>query len=334
MQSKCTCKSVEQAPREQVASNEQAQSDKDPDKEPMELCDICRYHKLLPHLHSMPDMLFNNNLFRLEHISGVGIEFNPLDALQRVEATQDPLRVAVADGWQSARADCPFAKSISRPFDWTFTTDYRGTILSAIKKSIRSSGTPQAAASQEDRSQQSDGEAALKQRPPAAAAKASIAPSQSEPMIDLSHMNDAMQTNEEDRLTFKVEETKERIDVNKLKQREEILFYDNIVLYEDELADHGTAQYSVKVRVMPNSMFILARYYLRIDGVLARINDTRIYHELDERYILREYTNREAKLAGMDLPTSTMINPNEVMNHLPLIHSCFEKLTLPEKAAR
>lgn len=335
MQSKCTCKSVEQTARAQLEqiSLEPPQAENDLDKEPIELCDICRYKKFLPHLHSMPDMLFNNNLFRLEHMSGVGIEFNPLDALKKVEETQDPLRVAVADGWQSARACCPFAKSVSRPFDWTFTTDYRGTILSAVKKTIKpchksKTFTPKQESIPTRRSQQSIVDA-LKQQD-AIEARPSSASSQSDPMIDIHHTDDDTRTSEEDRLTIRVEETDERIDVNKLKQREEILFYDDVTLYEDELADHGTAQYSVKVRVMPNSMFVLARYYLRIDGVLARINDTRVYHELHKRYALREYTNREAKLEGMELPTSTVTNPNELMNHLPLIHCRYEKLILPE----
>ena len=46
---------------------------------------------------------------------------------------------------------------------------------------------------------------------------------------------------------------------------------------------------------MPASFFILQRYFLRIDGVMLRMNDTRYYHEFDTDFILREYTSREAK---------------------------------------
>lgn len=49
-------------------------------------------------------------------------------------------------------------------------------------------------------------------------------------------------------------------------------------------------------RVMPSSFFILLRYFLRIDNVMLRINDTRIYHELGKNYLLREFTSREAKV--------------------------------------
>jgi len=33
-------------------------------------------------------------------------------------------------------------------------------------------------------------------------------------------------------------------------------------------------------RAMPSSFFILLRFFLRVDDVMVRINDTRIYHEV------------------------------------------------------
>uniref|UniRef100_A0A6G1SD69 TIP41-like protein n=1 Tax=Aceria tosichella TaxID=561515 RepID=A0A6G1SD69_9ACAR len=385
MQSKCTCKSVGShtsstsplpplqplapPPSSPIQKQQQLQdqsvqgggvvgaTERKMEVEPIELCDICRYHCLLPQLHSMPDMLFNNNLFRLEHSSGVGVEFNPLDALRLVEETSDPLRVAVADGWQSARADCPFAKHISRPFDWTFTTSYRGTLLSAIKQSNSSSNTTSKVvptntettiphnttdrshehceAKEEDASDTNTEDSNREASTNVLIESQAETPNSDEGGAPSSSSAAAAAANlVQNRLSFTVEETDERIDVNKLKVKEEILFYDDITLYEDELADHGTAQYSVKVRVMPSSLFILARYYLRIDGVMARINDTRIYHELRQNYILREYTNREAKLSSLNLPLSTIVNPSELMNHLPIIEKHYEKLILPTPPPR
>lgn len=46
---------------------------------------------------------------------------------------------------------------------------------------------------------------------------------------------------------------------------------------------------------MPSGFFVLLRFYLRVDDVLIRINDTRLYYEKDNQYILREYTSRESK---------------------------------------
>lgn len=34
---------------------------------------------------------------------------------------------------------------------------------------------------------------------------------------------------------------------------------------------------------MPSSFFLLLRFFLRIDGVLIRMNDTRLYHEVSSR---------------------------------------------------
>lgn len=46
---------------------------------------------------------------------------------------------------------------------------------------------------------------------------------------------------------MQVEETTERIDYSRLKQQEKIYFYDDVILYEDELADNGTALLSAKI---------------------------------------------------------------------------------------
>ena len=44
-----------------------------------------------------------------------------------------------------------------------------------------------------------------------------------------------------------MEETREGLDYSQLKQQERIHFYDDVILYEDELADNGTAVLSVKI---------------------------------------------------------------------------------------
>lgn len=46
---------------------------------------------------------------------------------------------------------------------------------------------------------------------------------------------------------IQVEETAEGIDYSQLKQQEKIHFYDDVILYEDELADNGTAMLNVKI---------------------------------------------------------------------------------------
>ncbi|XP_067129503.1 TIP41-like protein isoform X2 [Centruroides vittatus] len=224
----------------------------------MKYCTFCRFEKELQ-LPQLPDMTFANNNLSIKHKDGFGIEFNCLDALKLVESKQDLMKVAVAEIWQQARSECKYAKDVVKPFDWTFTTDYKGTLLS-------------------------DGK------------------------------------------SLKISETSERIDLEKLKVKEKIMFYDDIHLFEDELADNGCAQCSVKVRVMQGSFFILLRYFLRIDHVLIRILDTRIYHECNKNYMLREYTSREGKIPDLQVSSSILTNPNELYQHVPITSSNYEKL--------
>ncbi|XP_050149397.1 TIP41-like protein isoform X2 [Malus sylvestris] len=90
--------------------------------------------------------------------------------------------------------------------------------------------------------------------------------------------------------------TEEKIDVVALASKEPILFYDEVVLYEDELADIGVSLLTVKV--------------LRVDGALMRLRDTRMHCSFSDDanpIILRERCWREATFqalsAGIFFPT-------------------------------
>ncbi len=52
-----------------------------------------------------------------------------------------------------------------------------------------------------------------------------------------------------------------------LKACDDFLFYFFFLLFEDELADSGHTSYSVKIRIMPTCIFILATSSCRIDFV-------------------------------------------------------------------
>ncbi|KAI5477055.1 hypothetical protein MNV49_006931 [Pseudohyphozyma bogoriensis] len=73
-----------------------------------------------------------------------------------------------------------------------------------------------------------------------------------------------------------------------------ILFFDEVPLFEDELGDNGIAELVVRVRVNSFSVFALSRFFLRVDGVLFRIFDVRLYHEFGSDEIIREVKGREA----------------------------------------
>ena len=54
-------------------------------------------------LPSLPEMLFGDNVLRIQHSDGYGIEFNAIDALKRVNNMEDSVKVACAQEWQESR---------------------------------------------------------------------------------------------------------------------------------------------------------------------------------------------------------------------------------------
>jgi len=49
------------------------------------------------------------------------------------------------------------------------------------------------------------------------------------------------------------------------------------VLYESDLDDNGVSQCSVKLRVMPRAWLVLLRFFLRVDGSMVRLRETRLF---------------------------------------------------------
>jgi len=87
-----------------------------------------------------------------------------------------------------------------------------------------------------------------------------------------------------------------------------ILFFDEIVLFEDDLHDNGQVHYTVKLRVMPTCAYVLARLYMRVDNVIVRLRETRVLVDFFgiKKQIYRDVTWRECvweKLADHNLPT-------------------------------
>ncbi|XP_018570594.1 TIP41-like protein [Anoplophora glabripennis] len=219
-----------------------------------EQCLLCLYTNTLqlPHL---PEMVFPNNKLTIVHPNGSFIEFNTLDALKRVSNGKQPLKVAYAETWKESRLPENLEEKI-KPFDWTFSTDYRGTL-----------------------------------------SKSAV-----------------------------VMATDERIDIEKLKQKEKILFYQELMLYEDELHDNGISSCTIKIRVMPSSFFVLLRFFLRVDNVMVRINDTRVFHDFNTDYILREYTNKECGVTELKLPLTMFGDPNLLSPYMPVRTTIYEKI--------
>lgn len=179
----------------------------------------------------IPEMIFGDNVVAITHAkTGWTIEFNAHDALDRVGKTEEGmLQVAVAAEWKKERSHQEEVKQVVKPFDWSYSTDYKGTThVGPTEKQWQTS-------------------------------------SQSEHPV--------------------------RIDL--LSRPDPIEFFDEVDLYEDELADNGIALLNIKIRVMPDRLLLLHRFFLRLDGVVIRIRDTRVYIEHDTNTVIRQYTAKE-----------------------------------------
>ncbi|KAK6501614.1 hypothetical protein TWF481_009449 [Arthrobotrys musiformis] len=219
-----------------------------------------------------PEMIFGNNIVSIEKIGseegGWKIEFNALDALDLVDKTgSDMLKVAYSAAWQKQREKMHEGiKEVVKPFDWTYSTNYQGSITG----------------------------------------------------------------------TKEFTPTTDQIPLDKLRRQDPILFFDDVMLYEDELADNGMSILSVKIRVMPARLLLLARFYMRLDDVVFRIRDTRVFVEFAEGVVLREYQEKEDSYENVkkkfppwrdDIP-AIMRDPNQMAEYLPLKSVKVEKLVL------
>ena len=210
----------------------------------------------------LPEMIFGHNHVRVVHdTSGASVEFNTLDALDALDPDSE-MKVSYHHEWLSTRPraaenlENPSVESV-RPYDWTYTTKYRGTIVGGA-----------------------------------------------------------------------FEPTEEKIPLDKLKRPEPILFYDEAILYEDELGDNGILVYLTKIRVMPTCLLLLCRFFLRVDNVAVRIRDTRLYVDFESGHVLREHRVQEAaydevfaRAGRTSDPKKLLRDSNWVAQNLPVM-SC------------
>ncbi|KAK4240564.1 TIP41-like protein [Achaetomium macrosporum] len=138
-------------------------------------------------------------------------------------------------------------------------------------------------------------------------------------------------------------EKAEEIPLELLKRRDPILFADEVVLYESELDDNGISIMSAKVRVMEQRMLLLCRLFMRLDGVLVRVRDTRVYVDFEREVVIREYTAREDAFENVkrnlymqgllpDAITVALRDSNQVANLLPVVEHSLENVCLATKS--
>ncbi|KAB8349855.1 hypothetical protein FH972_023868 [Carpinus fangiana] len=217
-----------------------------------------------------PEMIFGDNYVLIEHEpTGWTIKFNAFDALDKVDKTgQAMLQVAHSGEWKKSREHHHEGiKEVVKPFDWSYTTDYKGT--TSAEPQFQPSTTP--------------------------------------------------------------------IPLGLLRRPDPIRFFDEVMLYEDELADNGMSMLSCKIRVMPDRLLLLVRLFMRLDGVMCRIRDTRVFVEFGTKEVIREYTAKEEQyeilrqklaMTREDVPAS-LRDANKLSELVPVVEKTLERVQLP-----
>ncbi|CAH8597416.1 unnamed protein product [Schistosoma turkestanicum] len=187
-------------------------------------------------LPTIPEMIFDQNSLsiyfcqskNLDEIKNnkqiCKIEFNALDALKLVDPKNITIEVPFAKDWRDSRITDEQNIIAHKPYDWTFTTPYTGTL----------SGP------------------------------------------------------------WSISSTSEGLDMEYLRRKDPIHFFVNTTLYEDELGDNGISNLNIKFRAMPSGFFLLQRFFLRIDGGLIRVYDTRIQWRKNDSYLIRDIRRIES----------------------------------------
>lgn len=206
-------------------------------------------------------------------------------------------------------------------WDWTFTSDYCCTISSRLSAASAggTAGSRSSALISASHHSESDGASEI-------ISSRSLSHGSISPTRNFQPTSSSNTSVEGCREWLKTDAS--GIDYNLLRQQNvPILFYDEIVLYQDDLEDCGDVIFDAKIRVMPSCWYILSRFFVRVDGSIVRIRDTRMFHRFGDSRIHMEVSWKEQDLStdrtsiGVDLPGSVLQNPAACSEKLPEINS-------------
>ena len=127
-----------------------------------------------------------------------------------------------------------------------------------------------------------------------------------------------------------VETPEAAIPFDMLSPENPILHFGEVFLFECDLDDCGYSMSKVRFRVMKDCFYILLRFYLRVDGVMVRIFDTRIFHEFGTDFIHREFQHKEStwddlRSKQFDLTSEWMLNANQSDMVFPVLNRLYLK---------
>jgi type 2A phosphatase activator TIP41 len=93
---------------------------------------------------------------------------------------------------------------------------------------------------------------------------------------------------------IKVSRCEDEIPVQRLTPENPIIHYLEVPLFEDELDDSGQTTSMLRFRIMEDCFYACLRFYVRVDNVIVRVLDTRIFHDFTTNHMVREFWQKEA----------------------------------------
>lgn len=73
----------------------------------------------------------------------------------------------------------------------------------------------------------------------------------------------------------------------------EILHFNHLDFYEDEIGDGGCSKMDIRLRVMQWGWFVCLRLYLRVDWVISKIKEVRFCHQFGEDFVGKDVRLRQ-----------------------------------------
>lgn len=262
-------------------------------------CDALRASLCAGGAPALPEQLYGSSKVEATHLAtGVTISFSAEGALRAwmraqgkgreegaaagataaAAVTTARPRVPAAERWRASRArEIAEHGAPELDYDWTFTCPYGGDVEVRRRKE------------DEEEGEGSEGEEAT------AATAASAAKTS----------NDVGSSGKEHAGPSQPAwlPTSDRLDRAALSARDPLLLWDEVLLCASELDDCGHSECGVRVRAMPGRWFALARCFVRVDGVLVRLLESRVvatFHgESGVLDVLREMRHSEGEFRDL-----------------------------------
>jgi type 2A phosphatase activator TIP41 len=231
----------------------------------------------------LPEMVFTKSRLEFRHASGFSIQFNAIDALREWRAHPWPvLKVAASKYWQHRKK--PTLNDTENDSGSGDSTEKTNAAAATDPSS------PSSSSSSSDKSNSDDDDDDEFEWTFTTGYRGTLG-------------DDGSSRSGDERIkVLDVAECragKDGVDFAMLQRPDPILFYDELVLFEDELADNGIAMLTCKVRVMPSCFFALLRFWMRVDDVAFRVNDTRLFHEFGSDRVVRDFQSHEDTIDEM-----------------------------------